>query len=175
MTILRRWSSIDNSQNGLGLIELLVGIAITSLISGVLVMSIIQTDRTVSKNRNHVASVSRVHNAGHWIHTDAQMAQTVEVDDDESGLPLILAWTDWDNEHHQITYAIEEGDLTRSHVIVDGAANKNLVAQSVNISPEMTNCAFSSGVLTFKLTVTEGEGPRASSETRVFEVVPRAT
>ncbi|NQT73864.1 MAG: type II secretion system protein [Chloroflexi bacterium] len=174
MMVFRKLLSILRAQGGFTLIELLVGIAITGSISGVLVLGILQTDRTVSVNRNHLVSISRVHNTGFWIQTDAQMAQSVVVGDDESGLPLTLSWTEWDNTQHQIIYAIEGNSLVRTHTADGETTSTILVAQSVDTASDMTNCEFSNGMLMFKITATEGEGPRESSETRLFEVALRA-
>ena len=172
--IKRMLSAIKNAQNGIALPEVLIGIAITGVISGVMVMTLLQTDDIGTSNRNRMVSVNYVHNAGYWIQVDAKMAHTITVDGSDSGLPLTLNWIEWDNTTHQVTYSLEDGNLQRAHSFNGGTPMANVIAQSVETDSDLTNCQFADGVLTFKLTTTEGNGPRSNTETRVFNYKPRS-
>ena len=48
-----------------------------------------------------------------------------------------------------------------------------MVAEHINPDIEMSNCVFSDGVLTLKVTATVGEGVHAVSIGKVREIVPR--
>ncbi len=172
--ILRKLSSIIKSQKGIALTELLVGIAITSAIGGVLVMTIIQTDDVGTSSRNRIVSVNYVHNAGYWIQVDAKMAHSIEVDEGDSGLPLTLSWVEWDNTAHQVTYLVADGELQRIHSANSGSPMTIAIARSVDADPDLTNCQYANGVIDFKLTTTEGSGRRANTETRTFSFKPRS-
>ena len=171
---LSKLLSIKKSQCGVALMELMVGIAVVGAIGGVMVTTIIQTDAIGTSNHNRIVSVNYVHNAGYWIQVDAKMAQTVHLDDGDSGLPLILNWVEWDNTEHQVTYAVKDDELLRIHSVNSSTPNAISIAQSINTSPEFTNCEFDDGVLNFTLTTSEGYDSRMNTETRVFSFKPRA-
>jgi len=162
------------AQGGVTLVELMVGIAITGAIGGVIVMTIIQLDTVGSSNTNRIVSVNYVQNAGYWIQVDTKVAQTIELDAGDSGLPLILNWVDWDNTEHQVSYSLDGDKLQRIQSINSGSPNVLVVAQSVDAEPDLTNCEFVDGMLNFTLTTTEGSGTRGNTETRVFSFKPRA-
>lgn len=171
---LSRLLSIRKSQRGIALMELMVGIAVIGAIGGVMVTTIIQTDAIGTSSRNHIVSVNYVHNAGYWIQVDAKMAQTVHLDDGDSGLPLTLSWVEWDNTKHQVTYALKDDELLRIHSVNSSTPNAISIAQSVNTEPDFTNCEFTDGMLNFTLTTSEGYESRMNTETRVFSFKPRA-
>ncbi len=166
--------SINREESGFTLPELLIGVLLTSVLCSVMAMIIIQTNNVVLTNRNHMVSVNQVHNAGYWIQVDTKMAQTVDVDAGASGLPLTLSWTEWDNTNHEVIYAVQNNTLQRIHSVNNGSPITTAIARSVDPASDMTNCQFVDGVLTFKLTSTEGSGPQESSETRTFKFEPRS-
>lgn len=169
----RRLISMIKAQSGAALAELMVGIAITGAIGGVMVMTIIQTDTVGTSNTNRIVSVNYVQNAGYWIQVDTKMAQTIELDAGDSGLPVVLNWVDWDSTEHQVSYSVSGDKLQRIHLINSGSPHVIFVAQSVDTEPNLTNCEFVDGVLNFTLTTAEGSGKRGNTETRMFSFKPR--
>ncbi len=166
--------SINEEEGGFSLPELLMGVLLTSALCSVMAMIIVQTNNVVLTNRNHMVSVNQVHNAGYWIQVDTKMAQTVDVGPGASGLPLTLSWTDWDNTNHEAIYQVQNNTLQRVYTVNSGLPITNEIARSVDSVSDMTNCQFADGILTFKLTSTEGSGSQESRETRVFKFEPRA-
>ena len=162
------------AQAGYSLVELLVALAITGLVGGVLVLGIPQMQQIIRRSDNHTDVATQLQNAAYWIQLDAKMAQTVSPDPGESGLPLTLSWVEWDNTTHQVVYALDEGKLWRYHSINGGEPTRKWLASCVDPSPEATGCTFSEGVLQFQITATQGDGNTASTETRTFRVHPRA-
>ena len=169
--MFHRLKLINKNQRGFTLIELVVAITITALIVGGVTMAIFQVFDVNGRSTTRMTAVKQVENAVYWISRDAKMAQDVQPDED-SGFPLNLTWVEWDNTVHQITYTLENGELERNHYIDDGEPTETVVARHINPDPEMTNCQFVGGVLTFELTAALG-GFRPASETRVCEVIPR--
>ena len=167
-------SSINKEESGFSLPELLMGLLITSALCTVMAMIIVHSNNVVLTNRNHMVTVNQVHNAGYWINMDSKMAQTIEVDSGASGLPLTISWTEWDNTSHEAVYKVENSTLQRVHTVSSGTPVTNQIARSVDPSPDMTNCQFVDGILTFKLTSTEGSHSQESSETRIFKFEPRS-
>ena len=154
------------NQMGFTLVELMLAIAITGVITGGITMTIFQVFDANVRTSNHMTAVRQVQNAGYWVSRDAQMAQDIVTGDDPAtpGVTefLTLTWTDYNGDGHQVTYTLEGAELWRNY---DG--QRSLVAQ--HIDPTGTTCDFAGGKLTFTVTATVEE----QSETRIYEVTPR--
>jgi type II secretory pathway pseudopilin PulG len=166
----RRWQRFRD-QSGLTVIELLVVVAVAGMIGTGVAAGITHMYGVTSRNSDHAAALTQVRNAGYWIRRDARMAQTVQVDAGASGFPLTLSWVAWDGSRHDVTYAIEQGQLQRRHSIDGGAPSTLLAAEFVDADPAATNCQFAGGILTVKITVAPGGS--SVRETEEFTVKPR--
>ncbi len=91
--MFRRLRFINKNQRGFTVIELLVAIAISSLITSGLTLTIFQVFGGNARNSSEMTVIRQVQNAGHWISRDVLMAQvmtpaeviTVSWDQRESG------------------------------------------------------------------------------------------
>jgi len=132
--------------------ELMLAIAITSIIAGSITMTVFQVFISSARTSNHMTVVGQAENAGYWVSRDVQMAQIVapadEAVDDPDGtrFPLTLTWTDWDsNDVHQVVYTLVDmpsgglKNLQRSHSI-NGDTNTDIIAQFIDPDPGKTNC-----------------------------------
>jgi prepilin-type N-terminal cleavage/methylation domain-containing protein len=159
---------IHRNQRGFALIELLVALAITGIITSGLTMTIFQLFSGNAQSSSQMTVVRQVQNAGYWISQDVQMGQTITpgaVD----GFPLVLSWTDWDGVLNEVTYDLAGEELRRSHSVDGGAPVDALVAQYIS----SISCEF---VVVDKLTLTVTAsvgGFRPASETRTYEITPR--
>jgi len=170
---------IHNNQKGFTLVELIVAIAITALIVGVIVASIFQLFNINARSNSHMLAVRQVQNAGYWISHDVQMAQSVVTAVDPDGF-LDVTWWSWgttdlgDTTLHEVTYTLlGNGELKRSYSVNGGGSSEILVAQYIE-SIEVAPIPFTTGDK-LVLTVTAGVGtwPKVESETRVYEIIPR--
>lgn len=170
--IFRKLQRISKRQNGFTLIEVIAVLAITGLIGVGATTATVQVLNQSSQNSDYTTASRHAMNAIYWISRDAQMSQDRELGGD-SGFPLTLSWTEWDNSEHQVIYSIEDDKLMRSYSIDGGEPRETLVAQYINSVSENTTCAFNDGVLTLKVTATVGDGSHALSVAKVREITPR--
>jgi len=156
----KRFRSINRNQRGFTLIELIVAVAITSLLAAGATMAIYQVFSQSTRSTDYMSASKHA------------LAQTVNPDV-TSGFPLVLSWVEWDNSSHQVTYTLTAGKLSRQYSIDGGAPSESLVAQFINSDNAMTTCGLSGGVVTLKITATVGEGSGATNVTKVREITPR--
>jgi type II secretory pathway pseudopilin PulG len=162
--------SAGRGQKGFTAVGILVAVTIASLIGGGVVTAISLTVNTSVRNSDHTLAVNEFRNAVYWIRRDAKMAQTIQIDAGESGLPMVMSWVEWDSSQHEVTYELDEGKLIRTYS-VDSNESTLLVAE--NVDPALTSFDFTGGMLTFHLTVSAGEGSRTVSESQECNVDPR--
>lgn len=160
--IFHRLGLINNNQAGFTLIELILVIAITGIITGSITMTISQVFTNNAHSIAHMTAIKEVENTIHWISRDVQMAQIVVTDDPAA--VLTLTWVEWDNTVNQVTYRLENDQLHRNHSI----NGQTIVARHID-SIEVTPKPYSGGKLTLTITAAIG----SASETRVCEVIPR--
>jgi prepilin-type N-terminal cleavage/methylation domain-containing protein len=153
------------NQLGFTLVEVILAIAISGIITGGITMTIFQVITGNIRTGNHMTAVRQVQNAGYWVSHDTQMAQTVTPDPGDSGFPLDLVIpvdTNPDNDY-SVSYFLDGDKLKRSK----NGSPETLIAQY--IAPDQTSCVWDGSVLTFNVTATVGE----QTETRIYEVMPR--
>ena len=166
-----KMKKLKKGQKGFTLVELLIVIAITGLITGGITATIFQVFNINTRNTNRMTAVRQVQQAGFWVSPDVQMAQSVNA----TGSPdfLTLNWIEWGtNNTHEVIYTLEymSGELKklqRSHSVNGGDPTVTPVAEYID--PGQTSCVWDGEWLTFNVTATVGE----ESETRVYEVKPR--
>ncbi|MBN1152606.1 MAG: prepilin-type N-terminal cleavage/methylation domain-containing protein [Dehalococcoidia bacterium] len=127
--ISRLATAMLRSRRGMSLIELIIGLAIASLIAGAAVVAIHQI-LTASAQANDMQLVnSQVRAAEHWMTRD--ILSTGSAEDDlvcggTAGLePLILKWHDISGVPHRVEYSLEPmpssdlWNLVRSHWVTN--------------------------------------------------------
>ena len=160
------------------MIEVVLAIALTGIITGGITMTIFQVFDGNTRSSNHMIAVRQVQNAGYWVSHDTQMAQNVNTTG-ATGFPLTLTWTDRNGDEHQVVYTVVDNTLQREHYInYDPVTNPDpdvttIVAEFIDPNPAKTNCQFTAGELVFKVTATVATGSQESSETRVYRIIPR--
>ena len=171
--IFRKLGLIHKNQIGLTMIELLLAMTISGIVTGAITMTMFQVINGSARTNNHMTTVRQVQSGGYWVSRDANMAQNVATDNLTGSQILELSWTEWDGTVNTVVYSLEDmasgglKNLQRSHSI-DG---NSFVAQYIN--PATTSCNFTDGVLIFTVTATVGSGSQEENETRVYRIVPR--
>jgi prepilin-type N-terminal cleavage/methylation domain-containing protein len=159
------------TEKGFTLIEMLVSLAIAGAVMGVMSAAVITIIRTTAQNDEWNINLRQVQNAGHWITSDALMAQAVS--DNTTGVFLSLSWSDWNNigstqYNNNIQYILNGSTLTRS--LNGGPAI--LIAQYIVTAN--TTCDWD--YVEQKLTVNIAASSRAPSQRAVqetYEISPR--
>src|SRR3972149_1181968 len=138
---------IHKDQKGFTLLELLIALALTGLITTGITMIISQTFTGSARSSNHMVAVREVQEAGYWVSYYAYAAQDLTITG-ESGFPLILQWVNFDpSEKHKIEFNLDSSGLRGSYY-VDGALNSTKTGKIPVfefINPDKTNCQVSGG------------------------------
>ena len=163
---------MKRGERGFTLLEVLVGLAITSVIIGPLLIATttLLTNPQTSADQNVV--LQEVRNAGYWVSRDVQMARTV-TPGETNGFPLTLdipVDTD-ENNNYRIDYLFDGNKLKRE--VYD--SSENLTSETFVADYVATdNTTFSAlGTDLYKLTIKASRGKTAI--TRVYEVSQRAS
>jgi prepilin-type N-terminal cleavage/methylation domain-containing protein len=162
---------MHKDQRGLTIIELLVVIVLTGLITAAITTTFFQVFNMNARTANHMSALSQVQHAGKLVSEDILESQPDMIEDNPGGGKfVILGWNS--TVLHEVTYTLEDGELWRSELVGDDPPKLTLVAEYID--PDQTSCVWGSGVLTFNVTATVGEGTWAEeSETRIYRVQPR--
>ena len=157
--------SLIKSQKGFTLVELIIVIGITGIISVVAAMSISQVfTGTIFSNDQNIA-INQVRNAVYRISRDAQSANPGSIDVATNFLSLErLEWDSGNWTGHSVNYTLEDNMLRRYY---DGGTPGTPIAQYID--PANTETNWDGTVLTVTITSKVGN----TSETRTFEVKPR--
>ncbi|MFC2011440.1 type II secretion system protein J [Chloroflexota bacterium] len=153
-------------EKGYTLLELMIAITITVIVTGSAGSAIFQVLKNTERNNDHITVVRQVENAGYWISRDAQMALSVTTTDNLTPPDFLsLSWSEWDVDgdptYHWVNYTFQDltdgiGKLSRTYGSSAGASEETLVAQYIYYDPDdvevTSNTSYQNPVLTVKLT-----------------------
>ncbi len=164
-----------NKQQGFTLIELMVALAVSSIILSGITVTIYQIVSINALASNRMYAVNQVQNAGYWISNDAEMAHAIDVNDD-IGTPdlelVTIDWVDWDGNTHKSVYTLAGGIIKRSYILNLGTPVETIIAQNINPS---TSCVLDETYykrLIVTLSATVG-GFKPVTVNRIYETIPR--
>ena len=114
-----------NGEKGYTLVELMIALAITGVISAVLGLAVQQIVTVPEQNNDKIAAVHAVQNAGHWVGLDGQTATGAV---GGSSLTLTLA------DNSTLSYILYGDELHR----VYGSSNRTIARDISNASFSIT-------------------------------------
>jgi type II secretory pathway component PulJ len=162
---------LHRDQRGLTVIELLVVVILTGLITTAITTTFFQVFNMNARTANHMSAISQVQQAGKIVSEDILEAQEIEPNP-ATGEFLILSWNSTDETTHEVTYTLEDGELWRSETIGGGVPETTRVAEYIN--SDQTSCVQIGDSFKFTVTATVGEGTvHEESEQRIYNVQPR--
>ena len=169
---------LHKDQRGFSIIELLVVIVLTALITTAVTTTFFQVFNINARTANHMSALSQVQQAGKEVSKDTLQAQTVNATGSQ-GFPLTLTWVEWGtNQTNSVNYTLEDvpsglKELQRSHSI--NSTEPTVIRVAQYIDPYQTSCSWNNvtRMLTFTVTATVGNGPYEAIETRIYEIEPR--
>ena len=170
---------MKQGEKGFSYIELIITVAIITLVSGAAAIAIFQVFKGTERNNDYITAVHQVQSAGYWISRDAQMAQSVTTDNLTPPDFLVFSWTEWDDNndpiYHTATYFFEDmtdevGKLKRRHWSSGGANEQTLVARNIYYTPgdpdDTSKASYQDSLLTVQLTALSEK----IMETREYQV-----
>ena len=162
---------LHKDQRGLTIIELLVVMVLTGLITAAITTTFFQVFDMNARTANHMSALSQVRQAGKLVSEDILESQAID-DNPTGGEFLILGWNS--TAVHEVIYTLQDGELWRSESIDGGEPTLTRVAEYIDPDPTKTYCELQGNVLIFKVTATVGMGTaHEESEQRIYRVQPR--
>jgi prepilin-type N-terminal cleavage/methylation domain-containing protein len=171
--IQRMWRPISRSQRGFTIVEMIVTLTLTALISLGASMASAQVLNQTSRNADYVTASRQAMNAIAWISRDAEMAQVVGGADTFPTGDLVFTWTTWEDDDVRAVYSLVDGQIMRTLTINDNEPSETVVAEYINPDIDLTNCVLTSDVLTVKITASVGQGSRVRNVTLIHDTSPR--
>ena len=143
--MFHRLRFLNKNQLGFTLIELMLAIAISGVITGAVTTTIYQVVTGNLRTSNHMTAVRQVQEAGYWVSRDTLMAQTVVLARDSDGFPLNLSWTQWDGTVNEVTYTIVDDELRRARSTNGGVPSETTAAKFIDPDSAKTKCELIGG------------------------------
>jgi prepilin-type N-terminal cleavage/methylation domain-containing protein len=163
-------------KRGMTIIELIIGIAIASLISGSALIAVHQILTASAQANDMQLAVSQVRAAEHWMTRDTLTAQDIALGIN-AGFPVTLSWTDIDGGNHSVEYSLEPmpsgalKNLRRDYYGTAGTLDSSLVVAS-HIDSSQSSCTLPGpGAVEVTLAATS----RSYTATRTFQAMTRAS
>lgn len=154
------------NQKGFTLIEMLIAVAIAGLIVAAAAGAVVQLIQS-SDTTAHMLAVRQVQQAGYWVSTDGLQAQYVSASGPE-GFPLHF----WNS--HDVTYNLTDPNADGLHELHRIESESDMTVAKY-LTPN-TTCSWNAtaGLLTFTVEASVRGARGRETETRTYEVTPRA-
>lgn len=157
-------------EEGLGLVETLLGIVLTVTLVGALVAMVYTAGKGVDTNNSKITAFREIENAAGFMGGDVAMAKYTDLVDGAGAVSTVtLEWTDYYNSTsvgHKSVYALSSGKLQRTYDGVVSNPAKNVTAVGFSKSGSLIT-------VTLTVSATEGSTQFSTSKTYKFYMRPQ--
>ncbi len=168
---------------GLTLVELLVALAVGSLIIVGASKVLTQLFILVPKAESSMLAMRQVQFAGHWIDRDATMAQVITPTPNlftiSTATPLIISYVNWDATKTTVTYSVDTNKKLQRNVVVTNEKTGSVISSSqIQVADSIASIKAQytepTGMDRKALKVTIVATVGSASENRTFQTSPRS-
>jgi type II secretory pathway pseudopilin PulG len=147
-----------------------MAMGVTAVVASAASFTILQVVNTNIRNTNQMTAVRETQSAGYWVNHDGGQAMSDNITAD--GSTMTLSWLDKANLAltHTCTYTLSDGSLWRN---VDGVSSP-VAGRISSATFGTTGTGPADTKITFSVTSTVDTRGIRGTETRVYEVAPRA-
>lgn len=157
---------MDRGERGVSMVELVIGIAITTMIIGTIGASMVATLRTTTTGHNQQRATEQLRNAFFWLNQDTQsgVASLASV----AAGDVTMQWTDYSTGlTYSSRYQQSGADLNRT-LTLNGVSTARTVATDLVVNGFAASLSGNS--VTYTITVTNGTSTQSRSETTTMRV-----
>jgi len=169
---------------GLTLIELLIALAIGSVVMVGALAILNQLLVLVPKAENSMLAIRQVQTAGFWIDRDAMCSQVITPAPNlftlSTATPLVISYVKWDATKTTISYSVDtDRNLQRQLVVTDERTGSLISSNGMHVADSITSITAQyyqpdpgnpRKILAVTITAQVG----SSAETRVYQISPRS-
>lgn len=121
-------------EKGFTLLELLVAVALTGVVSMVVATTVLQMFSESERSTERLSASLQVANAGFWLERDTASAQSITVP--TSGTFVIMQWTSWNGEQTNVAYSLVDSSnglkkLVRNYSVEGSTSVSAFIADSI--------------------------------------------
>jgi hypothetical protein len=157
---------IRRGEAGVGLVELLVGLAVSGTVLTVLGLALVATIRSTATGADQQQATQQLRDGLFWVNQDTQSAVASLATVTAGG--VTLQWTDYSTgDVYTSSYAVNGTDLERT-LTVNGTPTTRVVARDVE--PGGFTPVLGTGFITYTLTVANGASTQSRAETVTMRV-----
>ncbi|MEK7693296.1 MAG: hypothetical protein AAB349_03820, partial [Chloroflexota bacterium] len=153
-------------ERGLGLVELLVGLAITGSILSVLGMTLVAILKDSATGRDQQSATHQLRNGLFWLNQDTQSGVASQAN--VAAGDVTMQWTDYSTGSTYSSHYQQAGSELQRTLTVNGAPTTRTVARNV-VAGGFT-ASQSGNAVTYTLTVQNGAGTQSRTETAMMRV-----
>jgi hypothetical protein len=158
---LRGTPRLRSGETGLGLVELVIGFAITGMILSSLGMALVGIIKTTTAGQDQLSSTHQLRTAFFWLNQDTQSGVATQVTIAPGD--VLLSWTDYSTgTAYSSRFQLVGTQLRRT--ITVGAGSPQTIVVARNVAANGFTAAQSGNTITFTLTILQGSTPVTRSE-----------
>ena len=159
-------------QQGYNLIEIMVGIAVTSLMLGVMTTIVLRVGEGFDGNNSLIKATNQIEQAVGFIASDIRMAKFSDLISGAAPVSTVnLGWTDYyagSNVGYKSVYSLNGTDLQRVYT-VGGVAATSMVGKSISTIA----FSISGSLVTVSISTSATSGPKTQNETKTYRFFMR--